>query len=83
MRLTEARVREGDAAALETQLLAVDISRAEAERLSTVGQLEAILIELKQLAGISPSEPLTRLRHVGNPCRCRYATTASNRNTQT
>lgn len=58
MRLTEARVREGDAAALETQLLAVDISRAEAERLSTAGQLEAILIELKQLAGISPSDTL-------------------------
>ena len=59
IRLTEARVREGDAAPLERQLLAVDLSRAEAERLSTAGQLDAILIELKQLVGISPSEQLT------------------------
>ena len=59
IRLTEARVKEGDAAPLEQQLLSVDISRTEAERLSTAGQLEAILIELKQLAGIAASEPLT------------------------
>jgi cobalt-zinc-cadmium efflux system outer membrane protein len=35
------------------------MSRTEAERLSAAGELEAILIELKQLAGIASSEPLT------------------------
>ena len=59
LRLTEARIKEGDAAPLEQELLSVDMSRTEAERLSAAGQLEAILIELKQLAGIASSEPLT------------------------
>lgn len=59
IRLTEARVQEGDAARLETQLLSVDLGRAEAERLSTSGQLEAVLIEVKQLVGIGPTEALT------------------------
>jgi len=58
LRLTEARVKEGDAAPLEQQLLSVDIHRTEAERLSAAGQLEAMLIGLKQLAWIAPSEPL-------------------------
>ena len=58
IRLTQARVQEGDAAQLETQLLEVDLSRAEAERLGAAGQLEAILIELKQLVGIAPAEQL-------------------------
>ncbi len=59
LRLTEARIKEGDAAPLEQELLSVDMSRTEAERLSAAGQLEAILIELKQLAGIASSESLT------------------------
>ena len=58
IRLTEARMKEGDAAPLEQELLSVDLGRAEAERLSAAGQLEAILIDLKQLVGIAPSEPL-------------------------
>ncbi len=36
IRLTQARVREGDAAQLETQLLEVDLSRAEAERVTAL-----------------------------------------------
>lgn len=59
IRLTQARVREGDAAQLETQLLEVDLSRAEAERVAAAGELDGILIELKQLVGVAPSEPLT------------------------
>jgi cobalt-zinc-cadmium efflux system outer membrane protein len=58
IRLTQARVREGDAAQLETQLLEVDLSRAEAERVTALGQLDAILIQLKQLVGVAPSEQL-------------------------
>jgi outer membrane protein, heavy metal efflux system len=67
IRLTEARVREGDAAPLERQLLEVDLSKAEAERLSRAGQLEAILIEMKQLVGISTSEPLTLATATASP----------------
>ncbi len=52
IRLTDARVREGDAAPLEHQLLAVDLSRAEADRASTAGRLEATVLELKQVIGI-------------------------------
>ncbi len=59
IRLTEERVREGDAAALETQLLQVDLGRAEADRLLADGQLTGILTELKQLVGINLSEQLT------------------------
>jgi outer membrane protein, heavy metal efflux system len=58
IRLTQARVREGDAAQLETQLLEVDLSRVDAERAAAAGEMEAILIELKQLVGVAPSEPL-------------------------
>src|SRR5579864_8600840 len=39
LRLTEARVREGDAAPLEAQLLAVEQSRAAAQRADATGRL--------------------------------------------
>ena len=40
-RLTGARVREGDAAPLEAQLLAVELSRADAQRADATGRLAA------------------------------------------
>ena len=57
-RLTEARVREGDAAPLEAQLLAVELSRAEAERADATGRLAAAELELRRLAGLTPRDTL-------------------------
>ncbi|MGH9783293.1 MAG: TolC family protein, partial [Terriglobia bacterium] len=59
IRLTEARVREGDAAPLERQLLSVEVGREEAERALTLGRLEAAVLDLKQVAGMNVAEPLT------------------------
>lgn len=58
IRLTEARVQEGDAARLETQLLSVDLSRAEADRLVTAGELEALLVQIKQVVGLKPADQI-------------------------
>jgi cobalt-zinc-cadmium efflux system outer membrane protein len=51
LRLTEARVKEGDAARLETDLIRVEISRMEAQRAAATGEVEAGLLELQRLAG--------------------------------
>lgn len=57
-RLTEARVREGDAAPLEAQLLSVELSRADAQRADATGRLAAAELELRRLCGLAPTEPL-------------------------
>jgi cobalt-zinc-cadmium efflux system outer membrane protein len=58
IRLTDARVREGDAAPLERQLLSVELSRAEADRSARTGRFEAAVLELRQLTGLGEAEPL-------------------------
>jgi len=57
-RLTEARVREGDAAALEAQLLAVEQSRADAQRADATGRLIAAELELRRVTGLAPTDVL-------------------------
>lgn len=57
-RLTEARVREGDAAPLEAQLLAVELSRGDAQRADATGRLAAAELQLRRLAGLAPGDPL-------------------------
>jgi cobalt-zinc-cadmium efflux system outer membrane protein len=57
-RLTEARVREGDAAPLEAQLLAVELSRGDAQRADAAGRLAAAELQLRRLAALGPSDPL-------------------------
>ena len=57
-RLTDARVREGDAAALEAQLLAVEQSRADAQRADATGRLMAAELELRRLTGLDPTDAL-------------------------
>ena len=57
-KLTEARVREGDAAPFEQQLLLADLNRSEAQQIDFQGQAESALLELKEAVGLSPSEPL-------------------------
>jgi cobalt-zinc-cadmium efflux system outer membrane protein len=56
--VVEARVREGEAAALEQGLLQVEVSRLEADRLVFENQVERWLLELKPLAGMNIDDPL-------------------------
>jgi len=56
--LTDARVREGDAAPLEAQLLAVEQSRADAQRADATGRLIVAEMDLRRLTGLSPTDAL-------------------------
>ena len=58
IRLTEARVREGDAAPLEAQLLAVEQSRTDAQRADAAGRLASAELELRRLVGLKATEAL-------------------------
>ena len=58
LRLTEARVREGDAAPLEAQLLAVEQSRTDAQRADAAGRIASAELELRRLVGLTASEAL-------------------------
>jgi len=58
LRLTEARVKEGDVAPLEASLLRVEISRAEVSRRSAQGRLASAEIELRRLAGLDSATPI-------------------------
>ena len=58
LRLTEARVREGDAAPLEAQLLAVEQSRTDAQRADATGRAASAELELRRLVGLTASELL-------------------------
>jgi cobalt-zinc-cadmium efflux system outer membrane protein len=55
LRLTEARVKEGDVAPLEASLLKVEISRAEVSRRSAQGRLTSAELELRRLIGVDQS----------------------------
>ena len=57
-RLTDARVREGDAAPLEAQLLAVEQSRVDAQRADATGRLITAELELRRLTGLAPTDAL-------------------------
>lgn len=58
LRLTAARVKEGDAAPLEASLLQVEISRAQVMRASAEGRLHSAESEIRRLTGIGPSAQL-------------------------
>ena len=53
LRLTEARVKEGDVAPLEAGLLKVEVSQAEVSRMSAQSRLTSAEFELRRLAGFS------------------------------
>jgi outer membrane protein, heavy metal efflux system len=57
-RLTDARVREGDAAPLEAQLLAVEQGRTDAQRAEAVGRLAVAELALRRLTGLAARDPL-------------------------
>lgn len=58
LRLTEARVKEGDVAPLEASLLRVEISRAEVSRRSAQGRFTSAELELRRLAGLEAANPI-------------------------
>jgi outer membrane protein, heavy metal efflux system len=58
LRLTEARVKEGDVAPLEASLLRVEISRAEVSRRSAQGRLTSAELEVRRLVGLDPGVPI-------------------------
>lgn len=58
LRLTEARVKEGDVAPLEASLLRVEISRAEVSRRSAQGRFTSAELELRRLAGLEAVNPI-------------------------
>jgi cobalt-zinc-cadmium efflux system outer membrane protein len=55
LRLTEARVHEGDAAPLEANLLKVEISQSDVSRASALGRLTSSELELRRLIGLEPA----------------------------
>ncbi|MFP5205728.1 MAG: TolC family protein [Acidobacteriota bacterium] len=58
LRLTEARVKEGDVAPLEAGLLKVEVSQAEVSRMSAQSRLTSAESELRRLAGLSDATPI-------------------------
>src|SRR5579871_4701609 len=58
LRLTEARVKEGDLAPLEASLLKVEISRAEVSRRSAQGRLTSAELEVRRLTGLDQTAPI-------------------------
>src|SRR5215467_10573535 len=57
-RLTKARVDRGDAASLEGNLFATELSRSEAQQMVSAGRAESPLSDLKRAAGFSTPDPL-------------------------
>ncbi|HKO42370.1 MAG TPA: TolC family protein [Pyrinomonadaceae bacterium] len=60
-RLVEARVTEGRTAPLEQNMVLVEVNRIRSIRESNQGKVEVALLELRNLIGMRPEEPL-RLR---------------------
>jgi cobalt-zinc-cadmium efflux system outer membrane protein len=58
LRLTEARVKEGDVAQLEASLLKVEIGRADVSQRSAQGRLASAELELRRLVGLNRDSPI-------------------------
>ena len=58
LRLTEARVKEGDVAPLEAGLLKVEVNQAKVSRLSAQSRLTSAEFELRRLAGLTSGTPI-------------------------
>lgn len=52
-KLTQARVAEGDAAALEERLMATEVARTDAQRATFGGRLASAALDLGRIAGLS------------------------------
>src|SRR5581483_1875012 len=56
--ITQARVREGEAAAIDQGLLQVEVGRLESDRTLFESQVVRALLAVKPLVGITTAEPL-------------------------
>ncbi|GAA3771664.1 TolC family protein [Terriglobus aquaticus] len=61
LRLTEARVREGDVAALEANLLRVEVNRGVVLKVSAQGRLVVAESNLRKLVGLRADQPLPQV----------------------
>jgi cobalt-zinc-cadmium efflux system outer membrane protein len=61
LRLTEARVREGDVAPLEASLLRVEINRALVLKVSAQGRLASEELNLRKLIGLRPDQTFPQI----------------------
>lgn len=57
-RLVAAKVKEGQTAPLEENMLLVEVNRIRSVRETNEGKVEVALLELRNLAGMKPEEPL-------------------------
>lgn len=57
--LTKARVEEGDAAALDEQLLLTELNRTRAQQALSTGRVRSALLELRRAIGLDASDPLS------------------------
>jgi outer membrane protein, heavy metal efflux system len=67
VRVVEVRVKEGDAAPLEANLLRVEVDRLRARRALLEGRLQAALLKIKILAGIAPTDALQVREELAQP----------------
>src|ERR1700720_233643 len=56
--LVAARVTEGATAPLEQNMVLVELNRLRSQRESAEGKLETLMLDLKNIIGMSPEEPL-------------------------
>lgn len=56
--LIDARIKQGDAAPLDSQLLLVEVNRVEAQKRTVAGRVQAARADLRRLCGIEAAEPL-------------------------
>jgi cobalt-zinc-cadmium efflux system outer membrane protein len=66
-RFVQVRVNEGETAPIELSLLQVEVDRLRSRRALVEGQLQAALVKLKNLSGISPNEPLRLKEELSTP----------------
>jgi cobalt-zinc-cadmium efflux system outer membrane protein len=63
----QVRVNEGESAPIELSLLQVEVDRLKSRRALVEGRLQAALLKLKSVAGISPDEPLRLREDLASP----------------
>lgn len=69
VRVTEARLNEGDVAPLDLNLVKVESDRLRVQRIAARNQLETALLEMRSLIGIDVAEPLRLAPQTDRPPR--------------
>jgi len=65
----DVRFRAGDASRLDTRLLAAETNQVRAKRVVAANQLAGVILQIRSLAGFSPTEPLLIKRELENDFR--------------